>query len=30
MEKDGDGAKAFEKNLGPAGIATPAPPALDK
>lgn len=30
MEKDGDWAKAFEKNLGPAGIATPAPPALDK
>jgi glutamate transport system substrate-binding protein len=30
MEKDGDWAKAFEKNLGPAGIATPAPPALAK
>jgi glutamate transport system substrate-binding protein len=30
MEADGDWAKAFEKNLGPAGIATPAPPALDK
>jgi glutamate transport system substrate-binding protein len=30
MEKDGDWAKAFEKNLGPAGIATPAPPALNK
>jgi glutamate transport system substrate-binding protein len=30
MEADGDWAKAFEKNLGPAGIATPPPPALDK
>ena len=30
MEKDGDWAKAFEKNLGPAGIATPAPPAIAK
>ena len=30
MEADGDWAKAFEKNLGPAGIATPAPPALAK
>jgi glutamate transport system substrate-binding protein len=30
MEKDGDWAKAFTKNLGPAGIQTPTPPALDK
>lgn len=30
METDGDWAKAFEKNLGPAGIATPTPPALAK
>lgn len=30
MEADGDWAKAFEKNLGPAGIATPAPPAIAK
>jgi glutamate transport system substrate-binding protein len=30
MEADGAWAKAFEKNLGPAGIATPAPPALAK
>jgi glutamate transport system substrate-binding protein len=30
MEKDGDWAKAFEKNLGPAGIRTPAPPAIGK
>jgi glutamate transport system substrate-binding protein len=30
MEADGDWAKAFEKNLGPAGIATPTPPALAK
>jgi glutamate transport system substrate-binding protein len=30
MEKDGDWAKAFAKNLGPAGIQTPTPPALDK
>jgi glutamate transport system substrate-binding protein len=30
METDGDWAKAFEKNLGPAGIKTPAPPAVDK
>lgn len=30
MEADGDWAKAFEKNLGPAGIPTPAPPALAK
>ncbi|MET0452168.1 MAG: glutamate ABC transporter substrate-binding protein [Mycobacterium sp.] len=28
MESDGAWAAAFEKNLGPAGIATPAPPAL--
>ena len=30
MEADGAWEKAFEKNLGPAGIATPAPPTLDK
>lgn len=30
MESDGSWKAAFEKNLGPAGIATPAPPALDK
>ena len=30
MEADGDWAKAFEKSLGPAGIATPTPPALAK
>jgi glutamate transport system substrate-binding protein len=30
METDGDWAKAFEKNLGPAGIKTPEPPAVDK
>jgi glutamate transport system substrate-binding protein len=30
MEADGAWATAFEKNLGPAGIATPAPPAIDK
>ncbi|MGU3500413.1 glutamate ABC transporter substrate-binding protein [Mycobacterium sp. C31M] len=30
METDGEWAAAFEKNLGPAGIATPEPPAVDK
>ena len=30
MESDGAWATAFEKNLGPAGIATPKPPALVK
>lgn len=30
MESDGAWKAAFDKNLGPAGIATPAPPALDK
>lgn len=30
MEKDGAWKAAFEKNLGPAGIATPAPPQLDR
>ncbi|MHA3022443.1 glutamate ABC transporter substrate-binding protein [Mycobacterium sp. BMJ-28] len=30
METDGAWKSAFEKNLGPAGIATPAPPAVDK
>ncbi|MGW0158365.1 glutamate ABC transporter substrate-binding protein [Mycobacterium sp. NPDC003323] len=30
METDGAWAAAFEKNLGPAGIATPEPPAVDK
>jgi glutamate transport system substrate-binding protein len=30
MEADGAWAKAFEKNLGPAGIKTPPPPAIDK
>ena len=30
MESDGSWKAAFEKNLGPAGIATPAPPVLDK
>jgi glutamate transport system substrate-binding protein len=30
METDGAWKTAFDKNLGPAGIATPAPPALDK
>jgi glutamate transport system substrate-binding protein len=30
METDGAWKAAFEKNLGPAGIATPAPPALAK
>jgi glutamate transport system substrate-binding protein len=30
MESDGSWKAAFEKNLGPAGIATPTPPPLDK
>jgi glutamate transport system substrate-binding protein len=30
MESDGSWKAAFEKNLGPAGIPVPAPPALDK
>ena len=30
MEKDGAWAAAFEKNLGPAGIKTPEPPAVEK
>jgi glutamate transport system substrate-binding protein len=30
MEADGAWAAAFEKNLGPAGIKTPAPPAIAK
>jgi glutamate transport system substrate-binding protein len=30
MESDGSWQAAFEKNLGPAGIATPAPPTLAK
>ncbi|MDT5154796.1 MAG: glutamate transport system substrate-binding protein [Mycobacterium sp.] len=30
METDGAWKTAFDKNLGPAGIPTPAPPALDK
>ena len=30
MESDGAWKTAFDKNLGPAGIPTPAPPALDK
>lgn len=30
METDGEWAKAFEKNLGPAGIKTPEPPAVEK
>jgi glutamate transport system substrate-binding protein len=30
MEADGAWAAAFEKNLGPAGIKTPAPPAIEK
>jgi glutamate transport system substrate-binding protein len=30
MESEGAWKAAFEKNLGPAGIATPAPPALDR
>jgi glutamate transport system substrate-binding protein len=30
MESDGAWKTAFDKNLGPAGIATPAPPGLDK
>lgn len=30
MESDGAWAAAFEKNLGPAGIPTPAPPAIAK
>jgi glutamate transport system substrate-binding protein len=30
METDGAWKAAFEKNLGPAGIATPPPPALAK
>jgi glutamate transport system substrate-binding protein len=30
MEADGAWKAAFEKNLGPAGIPTPAPPALDR
>jgi glutamate transport system substrate-binding protein len=30
MESDGAWKAAFEKNLGPAGIATPTPPPLDK
>jgi len=30
MEADGEWAKAFEKNLGPAGIKTPEPPAVEK
>jgi glutamate transport system substrate-binding protein len=30
MEADGAWAAAFAKNLGPAGIATPAPPAIEK
>lgn len=29
MESDGSWKTAFDKNLGPAGIATPAPPGLD-
>ena len=30
MEAEGAWKAAFEKNLGPAGIPTPAPPALDR
>jgi glutamate transport system substrate-binding protein len=30
MESEGAWKAAFEKNLGPAGIPTPAPPALDR
>lgn len=30
METEGKWAAAFEKNLGPAGIATPQPPAVTK
>ncbi len=30
MEQSGAWKEAFEKNLGPAGIATPAPPPIDK
>jgi glutamate transport system substrate-binding protein len=30
MESDGSWKAAFEKNLGPAGIPTPAPPTLDR
>jgi glutamate transport system substrate-binding protein len=30
MESDGAWKTAFDKNLGPAGIPTPAPPAIDK
>jgi glutamate transport system substrate-binding protein len=30
MESDGAWKAAFDKNLGPAGITTPAPPAIDK
>ena len=29
MEQDGAWKAAFDKNLGPAGITVPAPPALD-
>ena len=30
MEADGAWKAAFEKNLGPAGLAAPAPPAIDR
>ena len=30
MEKDGAWQAAFDKNLGPAGITAPPPPAVDR